>query len=777
MTGLIRLQKFNSMLRSRRLPHLISRFSAPATDGESDTSSTLPGFLDALLPECAKPCISDFIADNYCSSTPRDSPTLCTTTTTSGFTLGEATLICESSYCSIEGQVDKSIFSICASIPEAIRPSHDSINVIAMATSQLTPGSNAFSSALPPTIGAPPTASVIPTGIVSATGRPSIPSSPQPAPPPPSTTPQASPAPSPEPSSSLSFSSFSSSYSESSSPTSLTSDLSASSTATRIGESDPFKTSGSEPSTTPTIRPAAGNLSTGQIVGISLAALAVFGFVIGLLLFLYYRRRERKHDRRGSRWSDTIEKPYPASFSPATHHVEAGLSNAPAAGADHSQRFYAPPTTTQEKRRSFWRKSIKPEDIGVAVTPEAVQASTPTSISSQRTTSQLLPELPHYSLWPAPLRHSQQRASWGRRDVPQPKVAFPSTFVQTNKLTKPPRVLSSHTARGLPTDPRSQMYRLEQVSGVNSKIPLTPVYDNGNVPTTFDSILSSRQNALLHPADASRLQSQRRYDPRLQSQAATRASLAAQNSALPTAPPVHDQTTRLRQAPPVRRNSSASDITSFEDDDETTPEHEHDKQLKPPPLSPVIESPRRFPNSPIERLTTPLRDLTYPSPPRSAAISKQAEKQARPRAAQFVDTADTRSYPSRAPGPSASSKKDKLVLDERSFFSTASSPSSSQKRDEFPSSLLAKRKGDTAADQILQGGLKLSSSAANGPALNRWQVTGQNEGRARKGSDTENAVNMVLKTPPPNGGLKSPPAWTPRLTPTRQGDDLYLRVE
>ncbi|KAF7507366.1 hypothetical protein GJ744_010683 [Endocarpon pusillum] len=759
------------MLQPRRLlsTSLLSRRAAEL--GFNTSSSVIPQPLDVLLPSCSKPCLRAFIADSYPSSSSKNIDTLCTTNTTSGFTLGEAALICENSYCAVEGQVDKGIFSICANVPRAIRPSHNAITVVPMATSDLTPGSNAFSSALPPVIGPPPTTSVDTTKIATATRAPSTtpaPFSPLP--------------PFPTSSSTLSFR-----ETASASPSTSTASVS-SSTTTQPAESDAASTSGLSPTVTPTTSSAQGSLNTGQIVGICLAAVAIFGFVLGALLLLYRRRREINRKRRGSRWSDSIEKQPPSPFSPADHHIEAGVSNPRAATPDHSQRFYAPPTRTQEKRRSFWRRSIKPEDIGVAVSPEVVQAGSPTSVSSQRTTSQLLPEFPHYSLWPAPLRKTQQNpATFEQRRPPErPTVTFPSTFVGHKKVNKPPRIVSSRTGNGLPTDPRAQMYRLGQAKSVNDKIPRTPVYDNGNVSMTLGAILSPRQHGFLQPGHPS--QAQRKYDPYLQDQKVAPNPIPAQTIKLlppsppPSPPPAHFEASSSRRAPPLRRGSSASDATNIEDDEDTTPEQETDKQLRPRPLSPVLESPRHYSLSPIERLTSPVNDHAYPSPPRPAAISKQAEKQPRPRVVEFADTLGRTSSPLRTLTEVAS-RRDHLIQEERSLLSTASSSASSplRKRDESPSTLLAKRKGDRAADQMLQHGLRLSSSAANALSRSRYQANTQTETRARKGSDTENdnGINTVLMTPPPKGGqgLKSPPFWTPKLTPTRRGEDLFLRVE
>jgi hypothetical protein len=772
MTALICLQNRKSMSRPQRLLFSISRLLRRAAIPQSDTpSSILPETLESLLPDCSKACVRAFIVDNYSSSSFSDINALCTINTASGFTLGEAALICGSSYCAAVGQFDESVFSICNNIPQAIRPTHDSLTVVPMATSQLTLGSNAFSSALPSTIGAPAATGIDATRITTATGAPAAPPTPNPAPPPPSSSSPTSPS-----------SSSTQAPSTSTSPSIPSSTPTTSPTPSQTGESNAFLTPDSSPTTAPTDPRAQGNLNTGQIVGISLAALAIFVFVIGFILFLYYRRRERGQARRGSRWSDVIEKHPPGPFLPGEHQLEGGFTNTTEVTAANSRRFYASRTTTQEKRRSFWRRSIKPEDIGVAVSPEMVQAGSPTSISSQRTTSQLLPALPNYSLWPTPIRKTQQvvESPERHREPLQPAVTFPSTFVQSKKTHKPLRIVSSRTGNGLPTDPRAHMYKMEQANGANSKIPLTPVYDNGNVPTTFGAILATRENIHLHTGQSSSLQPQRYYDPQPQSRMATQGASVGLQSTLAPPPPAHLQKAQPRQAPPLRRNSSASDSTSFEDDEDITPEQEKNRQLRPTPLSPVIESPRQSPSSPIERLTTPVRDLTYPTPPRSAAISKQAERQPRPRASQFFDTLATTGSPSHEPTSKAPSRRDQLVLDDRSFFSTASSSSPSRKREESPSSLLAKRKGDTAADQMLQRGFRLSSTTANVHAGNSWPINNQDESKVRKRSDTENIVNMALKTPPTQqqkGGLKSPPVWTPRLTPTRRGEYLYLRVE
>ena len=113
-------------------------------------------------------------------------------------------------------------------------------------------------------------------------------------------------------------------------------------------------------------------------------------------------------------------------------------------------------------------------------------------------------------------------------------------------------------------------------------------------------------------------------------------------------------------------DSTRSSVTQFETDEDTTPESELDKQLKPKPtlLSPVMESPARQmiqgrfvqQSSPSRQgnLSSPIKDLTYPRVPRPAAVARQAD---------------------RAPRLTRQHARDRLVRNESSFLQSESTSS------------------------------------------------------------------------------------------------------
>src|SRR6202044_1933820 len=179
--------------------------------------------------------------------------------------------------------------------------------------------------------------------------------------------------------------------------------------------------------------------------------------------------------RRSARLSMITEKPPPPR--PSTPAQDSGQAQTTFPDpADlvigHGQRYYATPPV-EEKRRSFWRKSIKPEEIGVAVSPDMAQDSSPDSFSSQRTASQLLPALPNYGLWPAPLRLSRQNptgresfrpestATVFEEDVGLPLSTYRVVTVPESRQEMAESVDPSQVASRLPSDPRVQTYPLE----------------------------------------------------------------------------------------------------------------------------------------------------------------------------------------------------------------------------------------------------------------------------------------------------------------------------
>jgi hypothetical protein len=184
-------------------------------------------------------------------------------------------------------------------------------------------------------------------------------------------------------------------------------------------------------------------------------------------------------------------------------------------------------------------------------------------------------------------------------------------------------------------------------------------------------------------------------------------------------------------------------------------------------LSPVVESPVRH-RAAVDEPASPIKDLRYPRIPRPAAIAKQAERAPKPRAALQVNTTGPQPQP-----PQIAMTRDQLVLEERSFLQSQSTSRSSP---EPNPSLLAKRRGDRAAGEMLQGGLKLSSDAANrvAPASKSWRVLHSEE----QPLQSPRKPKLVLDTKATSVKNESVSNRNSvGLTPTIRGGDLFLTVD
>jgi hypothetical protein len=770
-------------LIQRTLSHIIDSSTSLAP-------RALPASLIGLVPDCTANCLQSFISANYqassCSSNP-DLTCLCTHTTLSGLTIGEAALSCLVSSCPSKEAVDESsIYNICSGIPDAIAETIGTIIITMTSTNLLsvttsTTAATLITSTLPSGVLVPSTSLTGTLSITFDTGTPVVPAT-------------------------------------TSSPvhtTLLRSISSLSSLSSNSSSAFVIQPAAQTTSGLPAVAAAPNQqakLTTGEIVGIAVAGGAAACFALGVLVFIFCLRQRKRQRRRSARLSMTIEKPPPPPPPPRPSTPGQNSGQARTTFPDpadlvigHGQRYYATPPA-EERRRSFWRRSIKPEDIGVAVSPDTVHDSSPDSFSSQRTASQLLPALPDHGLWPEPLRLSRQiptnkglvrpesTATVFEEDVGLPLSTY-SVVTVPNQLSNiesrqemAERVGPSHVDSRLPNDPRTQTYELEgtPAAATQSHIPLTPVYDNGVNTPVYDKAASA--SVITGPSQAF-ISSLRRASPP-QAHVTHQRSLQTYSSApnLPQTQQQQQQHPRTSASTPSfsattsytdkRSNtarkesidSAGSDVTAFEtDDDTTTPEQDLDKRLKPSMLSPVVESPVRH-RAALEEPASPIKDLRYPRVPRPAAITKQAERAPKPRAALQINT--TGPQPQR---PQTAMTRDQLVLEERSFLQ---SQSTSQASPEPNPSLLAKRRGDRAAGEMLQRGLKLSSDSANraAPISKNWRVLRSEEQPLQsprkpklvldtRGTSVENENENVSKRN------------SVGLTPTRRGGDLFLTVD
>jgi len=569
--------------------------------GPNSTASLSP-YLTDVVPTCAHRCLQSYIADDLQSPSCRQEQNLdclCVSKSPSGLTLGEAALSCAASYCSesvLEASVD--VYELCAQVQNARPMTHSTLTAtqVVATTNALTLQSS--TTTLPNSIGLPfsrPSAvtpsdparssSSLPTAITTATRSSTyLTSSQLSTTSAPLTTTQKTPTPIPS---------------------------SSSSSAT-------FVASQASSSAVPTPPPA---LTKPQIAGVTVAGVASVALAFGVLFCLFcLRRKDRK--RRNSESSFIGDKTFlsrPGSSGPFRDG---------AADPEHGDLAFAhrgvqerngPSTGDNSSRFSIWRKSTRPEEIGVAIMgPETMHITPPTthtplhgealaSASSFRTTSQLLPDKPTYSLFPQPLRvvnsslspvspqspdsaetrftdvamagPSQKPASRGRNPMNTsqeflqqlPKAVRPSTsdpFLDSNSGPSGPIFSGNHISVGSSPSMRSSETIRKPV----------PVYGPPAVQYSQPSTTRSKPSLQIPSTYVGRpiYGVPEQISPPVQSWGGSAAKR------------------RNSFARPATHYSTASD-TSFEDggeDDETTTAHAV--------LSPVAESPRgRSPPGPV----------------------------------------------------------------------------------------------------------------------------------------------------------------------------------
>ena len=512
--------------------------------------TNLPSALISVLPSCSLNCLEYYVYEYYPSSICSDTTNLeclCTQNTASGFTIGEAALRCLASSCTNIAPFEVSAYEICSGVSGAVPETHSTLTATVMAATTVIPSSITTTSV-----------SSVPTSIVYNT-------------------------------SSTSISSVSSTESlvTTSTPTPTPTSTSSSMTTNLQPQATTNATSVSSHT----------GLSSGQIIGISCGGVASAAVSFGLLtIFFCIRRRKKRRDEEKEWPPGDVYTPPPNEASgtsgPSNTSEQATMVGGPLAEGGGTP-------ATEDKRRSYWRKSIKPEEIGVAVSPEIPQQS-PVSIKSTKTTSELLPEMPSYSLWPAPLRASQHLDGQNKKSK--------SAEMSMSDAPRPIRVVSSRSGNGLPTDPRARMYALERHRS-QGKIPLTPVYDNGNPDNWPRPTSRPTQNTLPQVYSMQR-------GPASNYSGWNRVS----DQQVPA--PAFHLPVPLVQPRASSRYSNTSESTDFEIDD-----YEYDRDSNDEPLEPSTPRVQRstFQFRPTLSMLSPVAESPRFSPPRFSPTRPTAE--------------------------------------------------------------------------------------------------------------------------------------------------------
>lgn len=369
-----------------------------------------------VIPTCAQDCVASFLAEDYPDSTcsQKDLDCVCKINSVSGFTLGEGSLRCVVSACLSTNTTKDSeaAYYICSGISGARSMTHGTITATvptrrtipatpsALSQSPLAPQSRTPSSFLPFT------ATLSPSTATTLTSLPSSKSDTFSSTITPISLPSGSPSLPPPTSMSSSTSTITPITIASTSPTRYTS------TSSSTLQS---KSASSAPSTGISPRPI---LSKPQIAGVTVAAVVSLLAVCALIFFIFCFRRRRNGRDRGSSFcssfgdykTNTSRPSSPGPYRPVAGNAEHGNRRRDLARVDAQDTGPGNPRIVEGTPASYWRRSpVRAEEIGIALgSPAMMQApvldESLKSAKSHRTISQLLPDKPIYSLYPAPLR-------------------------------------------------------------------------------------------------------------------------------------------------------------------------------------------------------------------------------------------------------------------------------------------------------------------------------------------------------------------------------------
>ncbi|KAF2453622.1 hypothetical protein BDY21DRAFT_355553 [Lineolata rhizophorae] len=733
---------------------------------QQDSSPALPSSLQSSdIPRCAQSCLGSAIYDTFslaCSTSP-GIDCLCSEYSTRGFTLGEAALSCVLSDCLPDDQ-DIFVYNICDSRSEAAVPTHDTLTVTTTprgtpATSTVAPTRDAGNDSIEDVVTTEPAASTS----RSTMSMPAV-----------------------------------TLLTDEGTASPFSAEATSSSTSTALAS--PLVTSEEEE------KPS---LSTAQIVGISVAALASVILAVGAIVVLScVRRRQQHHSPKNEETS--LDMPKQRSISaprplliPVTKQYKVpepskdprggaggvgvanvqkvqggGIAlttygrvpqppskeeNAPHKPQSQQQRQQQAPTRPQRPQLSLAPPPVRSDDIGLAISPGLERFPSPTSNKSSSTVSKLLPEKPDLSKMPLPPRpvrdstasqttvfEEDTRASRTRSQMALSR----GPPVMEEPLHSPVALQYTQLVGDFPRDSRESpnMYP----PPLSIKIPKreSTAESPQQIPTK-EAYAQPKWRSLARPGSGAsgrrRDQSaSRSQDHRRRSAAGIPYVLTHPNDS--TCTEDSEMSTRppraaRKQGPFAVKSSRASSVSNNRDSYSSMTSFESADSNDP---TPPEEEERQL--SPVAE--SPISGLKYPKVPRS---SNQAV-------------------------PRSPSKKDQF-------------------QEQVSKTLLAKRRGEDAAHELERrlwitdsntGSMRSSAAtmhhhrrgASNGTTGSEHSTVGplgqhHHSKAARRYSHTRYSRSMDGGGGPPSREPEMElmsPLWEPKLTPSRKGDELYIHV-
>lgn len=356
--------------------------------------------LQLVIPSCAQTCLEFFIAEHFPSSIcgpPPNFKCLCTSDSTSGFTLGEGALECFESSCDdIAESRAALVYDVCMTVPNAKPNTHGTL------TATIFPAA--------PTAGASSQSQVNSNYQPSSSPSQSVTSS----------------------RSSTTLSNTASSIGATITSTSSTISYSSSSFLSDTQPTNPpaggviplttLTSSSTSSSPSATAAPASSSaplLTKPQVAGVVVAGVGAAAIAFGLCcFFVCFRRRKSNRRNSGSSFGgdkvvDSEETTPDMSAIARTefgHEHQARLQTMPRIQRSPTRQLWLEtPATSSEDGWGHYQRDMAPEERRLAAGPQLPRSlrdehSPITPVSNRTRNSQLLPDKPSYSLFPSPLR-------------------------------------------------------------------------------------------------------------------------------------------------------------------------------------------------------------------------------------------------------------------------------------------------------------------------------------------------------------------------------------
>ena len=635
------MQFFHSISMAFFLGSFLHFLLIPWTLAGPVSMGSLTPTLAQVIPICAQGCLESFIASNFPSSscgTPSDFGCLCVSNSTSGLTIGEGGLECLFSACpdyDFDNTIALNVYEVCADVRGAKPNTHSTLTATSTTFISATGGVRATPTNSSNYSWHASSGSIFHSASSVAFGTNAV-----------IATATASPSSFLKSTSSIDYARTTKAPSGgvvlNSAPATITTTPTTSTSSTSS-----YAAATSSSATAVPVAAAKPVLTKPQVAGVAVASVGTAAIAFGLCFLCIWLRRKRSKRRSG--WSFGGDKiidsqettPDVAAIGGRqfeTHPQPSSPHAIVATPPPRRELRIVTPSNSSDDGWNRYQRGMNPEENALAVHSAPPKSSNhspidPVTPASYRTSSQLLPDKPTYSLFPPPLRVTPRNSSApgaptqsgpnAPRQANSPYAKYSPRF-PSNMDTSQAHLQSGSSRQRSLSDPfyddfnRSpppNVYQFAQ--GTRPRSPGS----SGPVPNNYPGVWIPPNDIVRKPVPALHSPSARGLRPM-----PTRTQQRSLPKPYPP-PPLIDQhylaaieRSHSRKDPRRKQSTSSSKITRFSNGSETSFE-DADEEETPASrkfLSPVAESPAL--RSP------PGNGITYPSIPRRALPEHHREK-------------------------------------------------------------------------------------------------------------------------------------------------------